>query len=176
LLPAQTTRSQSLPRLLPVRVAESFVVRSSTRKNDASKVERFGPRSTKPHFSFHAPRAMLPVALPAPLLIIQNELDFDRLGEETPVQRLARARYQLRTHPCEPERGQVLSQQQRPVLGRVARVVVVVVTLIVTAFAGYGGYLTYTRRGFADYYESRGKEYFFQVRYHRNCVTADQWR
>jgi tetratricopeptide (TPR) repeat protein len=61
--------------------------------------------------------------------------------------------------------------QQRPVLGRVARVVVVVVTLIVTAFAGYEGYLTYKRRGFADYYESRGKEYFFQGRY-QSAVAA----
>src|SRR6266436_5479438 len=38
-----------------------------------------------------------------------NKLDSYRCGEQTPVQRLARAPYQLRTHACEPERGKAPS-------------------------------------------------------------------
>ncbi len=70
-------------------------------------------------------------------------------------------------------------REQRPILNKIARVVVVVVTVVATVFAGYEDYLTYKRRGFAAEFKSLGVSYLLNGEHERAAASlkvADKLR
>ncbi len=98
-----------------IPVAEARQLCSAQCCSSAKWAMRHFSRTGTAYFSASANWPCCPWLCPQRSSSFENKLDSYKSREQTPVQRLARARYQLRTHACEPERGQALS------LGRTLR-------------------------------------------------------